>query len=70
MRAVTVIASPPLARIAKTTSSHGSWLRAEMTTLAPASANNSAIARPMPRDEPVTIATLPVRSKSFMPDLS
>jgi len=32
-------------------------LRDEMTTRAPASANASAIARPMPRDEPVTIAT-------------
>src|SRR5207244_2249471 len=38
MRAVTAIASPPLARIAFTTSSHGPRLRAEITTRPPASA--------------------------------
>src|SRR5215208_5351319 len=66
MRAVTAIASPPLARMPAATSSHGPWLRAEIATLAPASANASAIARPMPRDDPVTIATLPERSNRFM----
>src|SRR5687768_6449663 len=35
-----------------------------MTTFAPCSAIAAAMARPMPRDEPVTIATLPVRSNS------
>src|SRR4051794_13216077 len=66
MRAVTAIASPPRAQIAAATSSHGSWLRDEITTLAPASAKASAIARPMPREDPVTIATLPVRSNRFI----
>src|SRR5438874_2706934 len=69
IRAVTAIASPPVARIAAATSSHGSWLRAEMTTRAPASAKASAIARPMPREEPVTIATLPERSNRFISEL-
>src|SRR5215469_5328813 len=64
MRAVTAIASPPAARIAPATSSQGARLRAEIVTLAPASARHSAIARPMPRLAPVTIATLPARSKS------
>jgi hypothetical protein len=31
-----------------------------MTTAAPSAAKRSAIARPIPRDEPVTIATLPL----------
>src|SRR3954452_8896211 len=66
MRAVIAIASPPFSRIAAAASSHGSWLRDEITTLAPASAKASAIARPMPRDDPVTIATFPVRSKRFI----
>src|SRR5579863_9788064 len=66
MRQVMATASPPLARIAAAASSHGASLRAEMTTRAPALANPSAIARPMPREEPVTIATLPVRSKRFI----
>ena len=66
MRAATAIASPPLARIAAATSSHGSWLRDEITTLAPASAKASAIALPMPREDPVTIATFPVRSNRFI----
>src|SRR5947208_15380976 len=66
MRQVIAAASPPLARIAAATSSHGASLREEMTTRAPESAKPSAIARPMPRDEPVTIATLPERSKRFI----
>src|SRR4051812_32691980 len=69
MRAVIAIASPPLARIAAATASHGSWLRDEITTLAPESAKASAIARPMPRDDPVTIATFPVRSNKFIVSL-
>src|SRR5271168_4075575 len=66
MRAVTAIASPPLATIAAAASSQGAALRAEITTRPPASANASAIARPMPRLEPVTIVTFPDRSNSFM----
>jgi hypothetical protein len=34
-------------------------LREEITTAAPCAAIVSAIARPIPRDDPVTIATLP-----------
>ena len=45
---------------------NGASLRDEITTRAPASAKPSAIARPMPRDEPVTIATLPERSNKFI----
>src|ERR1700733_2570478 len=66
IRQVMAVASPPLALIAATTSSHGSRLRPEITTLAPASAKISAIARPMPRDEPVTTATFPDRSKRLI----
>src|SRR5437660_4412190 len=66
IRAVTAIASPPLARIAAATSSQGARLRAEITTRLPASARASAMARPMPRLDPVTIATFPDKSKSFM----
>jgi hypothetical protein len=51
------------------TSSHGAALRAEMTTRPPASANASAIARPIPRLEPVMIATFPDRSNSLMTPL-
>ncbi len=39
-----------------------SCLREEITTRAPCSAIRRAIARPMPREEPVTMATFPVRS--------
>jgi hypothetical protein len=56
--------SPYLPLISAATSSHGPALREEMTTLAPCSASRSAIALPMPRDEPVMMATLPVRSNS------
>src|SRR4051794_14651490 len=66
IRAVTAIASPSLARIAAATSSHDSWLREEIATFAPASAKASAIALPMPREDPVTIATFPVRSNRFI----
>src|ERR1700751_5465426 len=66
IRAVTAIASPPLARIAAAIYSQGPALRAEITTRPPASAKASAIARPMPRLEPVMMATLPDKSKSFM----
>jgi hypothetical protein len=42
-----------------------SALRLEITTLAPICASSSAEARPMPRLEPVTIATLPLRSNGL-----
>src|SRR5580700_679208 len=57
-------ASPPRAAIPARTSSQASGLRLETTTLAPKAAIASAIARPMPFDDPVIRATLPVRSNS------
>src|SRR3954451_15066339 len=56
------VASPPAALMPSATSWQASALREETTTLAPSFASNSAEERPMPRLEPVTIATLPVRS--------
>jgi hypothetical protein len=44
----------------------GSALRDEITTCAPCFGQRSAMARPMPRDEPVTMATLPSSEKRFM----
>src|SRR5471032_306216 len=44
--------------------SQASDLRLEITTLAPALPSSSAIDLPMPRVEPVTTATWPVRSNS------
>ena len=44
--------------------SQASSLREAMTTSAPASASVWTMARPMPRDPPVTTATLPVMSCS------
>ena len=41
-----------------------SYLRLAITTSAPAAANPSATARPMPRLPPVITATFPVRSNS------
>src|SRR5207247_1135777 len=54
-------ASPPCWRISRATTSQASALRLDITTLAPSRAIASALARPMPRLEPVTIATLPSR---------
>src|SRR5579859_2735364 len=58
----TAIASPPSAWICATAASQASAFRPEMTTLAPCWAIPMALARPRPRLEPVTIATLPRRS--------
>src|SRR3954462_7794932 len=52
------VASPPLFLMPVATSSQASALRLEITTLAPSAAQCSAIERPMPRLEPVTMATL------------
>src|SRR6185437_7098796 len=60
-------ASPPAALIAAAVSSHAACLRLEITTCAPHWASAAAIARPMPRDEPVITAVLPERSKNPMP---
>jgi hypothetical protein len=66
MLAGIAIACPPAARMPAATCSHGSALRLEITTLAPQAAMCSAIARPMPRLEPVMMATLPVKSNKRM----
>jgi hypothetical protein len=50
------------ALISAATASHGPALREEMVTLAPCWAMRSAMALPMPLEEPVITATLPVRS--------
>src|SRR5215207_10332056 len=65
LQAITA-AFPPLSRIAAATGSQPSALRLEITTLAPIRAIVSAIERPMPRLEPVTTATLSVRSKGVL----
>ena len=56
--------APYFALIASAASQHGSILRDETTTCAPCSAIRSTIARPIPREEPVTSATFPFRSNS------
>src|SRR5882724_2689478 len=66
MLAAIAIASPPEAQMAFATCSQTSALRLEITTFAPACAMCSAIERPMPRVDPVTMATLPLRSKGFI----
>src|SRR5687768_9343595 len=60
----TTIASPPAFLISAAVSSHTGALRDDTTTLAPESARCRAIDLPMPLLEPVTTATLLVRSKS------
>src|SRR5271170_2108256 len=52
--------------MAEAVSAQASALRDEMTTLAPCSASRSAMARPMPREEPVTMATRPLRSNRLI----
>ena len=55
-------ASPPAALMASATGPQLSRRRLETTTRAPASASVSAMARPIPLDDPVTTATRPRRS--------
>src|SRR5262245_55016007 len=52
-------ASPPAALISAATASPGAASRSLTTTLAPSLASLSAMARPMPRPEPVMSATFP-----------
>src|SRR2546425_1001282 len=54
-------ALPPAAVISATASARRARSRAVRTTVAPSAANALAIARPMPRDAPVTNETLPAR---------
>src|SRR5258705_10973111 len=55
-------ASPPAFLMPSATSWQASALRLEITTFAPSFASSSAEERPMPRLEPVMMATFPVRS--------
>src|SRR5262245_16417697 len=57
-------ASPPMPTRWRSVSAQASGLRLATTTFAPAATKPSAIARPIPRVPPVTIATRPPRSKS------
>jgi len=59
-------ASPPAASISSATICTFSNLRLLTTTFAPACASRSAIARPMPRDAPVTTATFPSSENSVI----
>jgi hypothetical protein len=52
-------ASPPAAMISAATASPGAASRSLTTTLAPSLASFSAIARPIPRPDPVINATFP-----------
>ncbi len=58
------MASKPCFLSSDRTSSQDSAFLLEMQTLAPARASSSAIDLPMPRVEPVTRATLPLRSNN------
>src|SRR3546814_5247343 len=68
MWAATVIAGPApyFALIPAATASQASCLRLDITTFAPCSAIASAIALPMPRDDPVISAIWPFMSNRFM----
>src|SRR5579884_444151 len=54
----TTMAMPPASRMAAAVSSAGAASRSLTTTFAPSEANSFAAAAPMPRPEPVKIATL------------
>src|SRR5438067_1946294 len=59
MSTFAIVAAPPFLWIVSLTASSCDWVRAASTTWAPARAIASAVARPIPRPAPVTIATLP-----------
>ena len=58
------ITSKPCFSNSARTASQASALRLETTTLQPARASSSAMDLPMPRVEPVTIATRPFKSNN------
>src|SRR5665647_2723044 len=62
----TAVPLPNLSLTSLATESQTSCLREEITTLAPCSAIRSAMARPMPRVEPVMTADFPVMSNKVM----
>src|ERR1700688_612148 len=67
LAATGLAASRPRARLmAAAVSAQASAFRDEMMTVAPCSASRSAMPRPIPREEPVTIATRPVRSNRLV----
>src|SRR4051812_2076631 len=65
----TATCAPRAALMPAATWLQASALRLDTTTRAPCSARRSAIALPMPLVEPVTSATLPVRSKRVIAHL-
>src|SRR4051812_33046470 len=62
----TAVPLPKVSLISLVTWSQTSCLREDTTTLAPCSAIRSAMARPMPRVEPVMTATFPFMSNKVM----
>ena len=60
------MASPPVLRIFWATASQAVALRDVIITFAPWTDSSSAMALPMPFVEPVTTATLPVRSNKLI----
>ena len=56
----TVAPLPAFSRISRLASTSLASSRAQMTVIAPASANLHAAARPMPEEPPVTSTTLPL----------
>src|SRR5882757_3979275 len=64
---LTAIASPPAALISATTASPGAASRSLTTTLAPSLASFSAMARPMPRPDPVMSETFPLSFDIWYP---
>src|SRR6185437_4284118 len=67
LAAIGFAASRPRARLmSAAVLAQASALRDEMITVAPCSASRSAMALPMPREEPVTIATRPSRSNRLL----
>src|SRR5262245_66513266 len=65
----TAASSPHPDRISATTASTVDVVRDATTTCAPSRAYSSAIARPIPRPAPVTIATFPSSLPMSSPDL-
>src|SRR5579871_4010537 len=63
-------AAPCFLLIVSATRSHASAFRLETTTFAPCSASRRTMASPMPRVDPVTKATFPVRSNRLIASLA
>lgn len=63
--ATTAIASAPSARASAAAASRASFSRAQRATRQPSRASSSAMARPIPRLEPVTSAAFPLSPRSI-----